>query len=280
MRNKELTGFLTGYREPGGGTLLDPLKTFTGTLGSWLIARPPLGNGGGIYLNWNDFSPYMRIAGVLVWAFLLVALVGFVSRLRRQQHDAKIIIASCALIFLAYSGFSVYRFVYHEMGPLDSRMMSGLYVPIIVFIVIALDSLRCPKWLGVLSTLLFLFPAWHAATTVSNSIEYGRSGRHWGTESHRAIPIHQFVASLPADAALYSNEPQSLFAATYRWPIRNQYMYQIPYNLPCSRRYFVWFNESFLPDGRPVGGNVLYEDSSGQVIDLDTCNTDISRFWP
>ncbi|MFM7891394.1 MAG: hypothetical protein ACKO8V_05815, partial [Actinomycetota bacterium] len=33
MRNKDISGYLTGYREPGGGTLLDPLKTFTGTLG-------------------------------------------------------------------------------------------------------------------------------------------------------------------------------------------------------------------------------------------------------
>jgi hypothetical protein len=42
----------------------------------------------------------------------------------------------------------------------------------------------------------------------------------------------------------------------------------------------VWFNQSFMPDGKPVGGTVVYEDSWGQVIDLDRCDTDIGRFWP
>lgn len=280
MRNKDLTGYLTGYRQPGGGTLLDPLKTFTGTLGGWLIARPPLDGKGGIYLKWSDFSALMQVAGVVLWVVLVLVLVGFFIRAPQQRRDALIIVAACAFVFIVYSGFSVYRFVYHEMGPLDSRMMSGLYVPIILMLVVALDPLRGTRLPVVLPALLLMLPAWHAVTTVSDSIDFGRDGRYWGSEFHRSVPIHEFAASLPADAAIYSNEPQSLFAATFHWPIRNQYMYQNPYDLPCSRRYFVWFNQSFLPDGKPVGGTVLYEDSWGQVIDLDACNTDIARFWP
>ena len=280
MRNKELTGYLTGYREPGGGTLLDPLKTFTGTLGSWLIARPPLDGNGGIYLNWNDFSSYMQIAGVLMWVLLVASLAGFVLRIRQQSREAIVIVAACALIFVFYSGFSVYRFVYHEMGPLDSRMMSGLYVPIVVMMIVSLSSLRRSQFPFAMSALLLVITAWHAATTVDDIFDYGINGRHWGSNFHRAVPIHEFAASLPDDAAIYSNEPQSLFAATNHWPIRNQYMYQSPYDLPCSHRYFVWFNQSFLPDGKPVGGTVQYEDSWGQVIDLGACDTDISRFWP
>jgi hypothetical protein len=132
----------------------------------------------------------------------------------------------------------------------------------------------------VVASLALVVLAWHSTATVRDGIDYGRTGRHWGSEFHRTVPIHEYAAGLPADAALYSNEPQSLFAATFHWPIRNQYMYQLPYDLPCSRRYFVWFNQSFLPDGKPVGGTVVYEDSWGQVIDLDACNTDIGRFWP
>ena len=280
MRNKELTGYLTGYREPGGGTLLDPLKTFTGTLGSWLIARPPLDGNGGIYLNWNDFSSYMQIAGVLMWVILIIVLAGFFLRAHQQSREAIVIVTACAFVFTFYSGFSVYRFVYHEMGPLDSRMMSGLYVPIVVMLIISLSSLRQSQLRFIVSALLLGIPAWYAVTTAADVFDYGRNGRHWGSNFHRAVPIHEFAASLPDDAAIYSNEPQSLFAATFHWPIRNQYMYQIPYDLPCSRRYFVWFNQSFLPDGKPVGGTVLYEDSWGQVIDLDACDTDIGRFWP
>ncbi|MGA0135177.1 MAG: ArnT family glycosyltransferase [Ilumatobacteraceae bacterium] len=280
MRNKDLTGYLTGYRVPGGGTLLDPFKTFTATLGSWLIARPPLDGKGGIYLNWNDFSAYMQVAGVVVWIVLVASLARFLVDARTRSRDAVVVVAACTLVFLTYGGFSLYRFVYHEMGPLDSRMMSGLYVPIVVMLVVALDSVRARQLRVAVASSALVVLAWHSTATVRDGIDYGRTGRHWGSEFHRTVPIHEYAAKLPADAALYSNEPQSLFAATFHWPIRNQYMYQLPYDLPCSRRYFVWFNQSFLPDGKPVGGTVVYEDSWGQVIDLDACNTDIGRFWP
>ena len=287
MRNKELTGYLTGYRQPGGGTLLDPFKTFTATLGSWLIARPPLNGMGGIYLKWDDHSIYMKSAGVLTWVLLVIALAAYFVRFRQQSRDASTIVAACAIVFATYGAFSIYRFVYHEMGPLDSRMMSGLYAPLVIMFTIASDSLLSHKPRASIkrvavsvATLALIILGWHTITAMGDSIEYGRNGRHWGSTFHRDLPIHQFAAALPSDAALYSNEPQSLFAATFHWPIRNQYMYQLPYDLPCSHRYFVWFNQSFLPEGKPVGGAVLYEDSTGQVIDLGECDDEIGRFWP
>ena len=280
MRNKELSGFLTGYRQPGGGTLLDPLRTLTGTLGSWLIARPPLGGNGGIYLNWADFSGYMKLAGLVVWVALIVLSVWFFVA-QRDASPRVVVVAACLWVFVFYSSFSVYRFVYNEMGPLDSRMMSGVYVPLIIVFVVTLDRLvQSPRIARVALAVGVLVGAWHATTVVRDSVRYGDSGRHWGTEFHREVPIHTFARELPAAAALYSNEPQSLFAATFRWPIRNQYQYDQPALVDCDRRYFVWFNQSFLPDGKPVGGTVVYEDSWGQVIDLDRCDTDISRFWP
>ena len=232
----------------------------------------------------------MKVAGVVVWVLLAVLIASYFFRSRYRVRGATIIMSASLLLLVSYGGFSMYRFVYHEMGPLDSRMMSGLYVPLILMLVIALDASigRIPTptsrrflSIAILAALpMFVIPAWHAVETVRNTVSYGSTGRYWGTEFHRTVPIHKFAASLPRDAAVYSNEPQSLFAATFHWPIRNQYMYQIPYDLPCNQRYFVWFNQSFLPDGKPVGGEVVYEDSWGQVIDLDDCGTEIGRFWP
>ena len=51
-RNKRIDGTLTGARAPGGGSLLDPLKTLTGTLGTWILAKP---FEGGIYMSWLDY---------------------------------------------------------------------------------------------------------------------------------------------------------------------------------------------------------------------------------
>jgi hypothetical protein len=285
MRNKEISGYLTGYREPGGGTLLDPLKTLTGTLGSWLISRPPLGGSGGIYLNWSDFSAYMQGAGLFVWLLLLGLLATYFrtpGRTRASNH----VVGASLLLFVFYGGFSVYRFVYDEMGPLDSRMMSGVYVPIVLLVVICVDHLgranlrvstqvsRALAALGIAVVVL------HGATSLRDSVRYGNDGRYWGSVTHKLLPVHLFANGLPTDAALFSNEPQSLSAATFRWPIRNQFLYDRPTLVPCDRRYFVWYNQTFLPDGKPVGGEVVFEDSFAQVFDLGTCDTDISRFWP
>ena len=286
MRNKDLSGYLTGYREPGGGSLFEPLKTFTGTLGSWVIGRAPLDGNGGIYLNWNDHSVYMQGAGILLWLAISALSLGFFLSTSRTRNQ-NIIVSACIGLIVFYGAFSVYRFVYAEMGPLDSRMMIGLYVPIVITLVVCADhiSRSLPGNAARVSTktivaLSLVVIAWHGVTTSSNLTDYGSNGRYWGTEFHRTVPIHQFAANLPKDVALYSNEPQSLFAATFHWPIRNQYQWDRPLLVPCSRRYFVWFNQSFLPDGKPMGADVVYEDSWGQVLDLGECSDDIARYWP
>jgi hypothetical protein len=122
--------------------------------------------------------------------------------------------------------------------------------------------------------------AWHSVTSVRDAVRYGDEGRHWGSITHKIAPIHLFAQGLPDDAALFSNEPQSLFAATDRWPIRNQYLAGLPPLVPCGQRYFFWFNETFLPEGKPVGGTVVFSDASGEVINLGTCDLDIGVYWP
>lgn len=285
MRNKDLTGYLTGYREPGGGTLLDPLKTFTGTLGSWLIARKPLDGDGGIYLKWADFSVYMQIAGVVVWLLIVGSCIIFVTSQHRQR-DENVVFGASLAVFLFYGGFSVYRFVYDEMGPLDSRMMSGLYVPVVLILAIALSRITTGESITAhfvargLATLALVLVAWHGVTTATEGWQYGTQGRRWSAIDHQVMPIHLFVRALPSDTALFSNEPQSLFAATYKWPIRNQFLRDQPTLVPCRHRYFVWYNQTFLPEGKPVGAEIVFEDPSGQVLNLGSCDSDINRFWP
>ena len=107
----------------------------------------------------------------------------------------------------------MYRFVYHEMGPLDSRMMSGLYVPLILMLVIALDAStgRIPTptsrrflSIGILAALpMFVIPTWHAVETVRNTVSYGSIGRYWGTESHRTVPIHKLAPNLEHSVRAY-----------------------------------------------------------------------------
>ncbi len=61
-RNQDIDGTLTGARVPAGGTLLAPLKTFTSTIGSWIVAKPVEG---GIYLSWDSYPQNTKVLGVL-----------------------------------------------------------------------------------------------------------------------------------------------------------------------------------------------------------------------
>jgi hypothetical protein len=114
----------------------------------------------------------------------------------------------------------------------------------------------------------------------SDAVAYARDGRHWGSTTFQNAPIHRAIRDLGDDIALYSNEPQSLFAATMHWPVRNQYQYQLGYPRPCTDRYFVWYNQTFLPEGKPVGANVVYSDSWGEILSLGKCDEPIEKYWP
>ena len=276
-RNYDIDGTLTGYRVPGGGTLLGPLATFTGTLGSWVLGRPPLDGNGGIYRSWSDHSAAMQTAGIIAWV-VIIAVVGVV--ILRTKHVGDVI-GVMILLVVVYSAFSVYRFVYHEMGPLDSRMMSGLYVPLIVILVVCSDRLARTKTLARIALGVGLVAVTsHALQLGTDAAAYARDGRHWGSTAFQNAPIHRAVRGLGDDVALYSNEPQSLFAATMHWPVRNQYQYHLGYPRPCTDRYFVWYNQTFLPEGKPVGADVVYSDSWGEILSLGRCDEPIEKYWP
>ena len=277
-RNYDIDGTLTGYRVPGGGTLLGPLATFTGTLGSWVLGRPPLDGNGGIYLSWADHSAAMQTAGIIAWVALIAVVIGAVVLRKNHVGD---VIGVMILLVVAYSAFSVYRFVYHEMGPLDSRMMSGLYVPLLVILVVCIDRIARTKTVARVALGVGLVAvASQAVQFGSDAVVYARDGRHWGSATFQNAPIHRAVRDLGDDIALYSNEPQSLFAATMHWPVRNQYQYQLGYPRPCTDRYFVWYNQTFLPEGKPVGADVVYSDSWGEILSLGKCDEPIEKYWP
>jgi hypothetical protein len=72
-RNQDIDGTLTGARVPGGGTLLSPLKTFTSTIGSWIVAKPVEG---GIYLSWDSYPQNTKFIGTLFVVIFFVLCMG------------------------------------------------------------------------------------------------------------------------------------------------------------------------------------------------------------
>jgi hypothetical protein len=286
QRNESIDGTLTGARTPAGGSLLNPLKTFTATLGSWMTASPVEG---GIYLSWNDYPNNTKILGVLVLitiAILLIIYFLLQSRAENLKNSSNVLLLSGSIAVI-YVAFSAYRFVHFELGPLDNRMMIPIFVPLILIVAVLVDRINLSSTLlrnGFLA-ISVVFLVFQALLSANDALRFGRYGRYWAAEAFQIQPIHEFVKNLPTDISLMSNLPQQLFAVWQKSSVFNQYQLELAQTAECTRRYFVWYNSTYddgTPnvEGQPEGATEIYSDASGVVLDLGSCNSDITVFWP
>ena len=286
QRNESIDGTLTGARTPAGGSLLNPLKTFTATLGSWMTASPVEG---GIYLSWNDYPNNTKILGVLVFITLAILLISYFfsrSRVENSESGSNVLLlsGSTALIYIA---FSAYRFVHFELGPLDNRMMIPIFVPLVLVVALLADRIivSSQSLRKVAISIFVMFLGFQALSGVADALKFGRDGRYWAAEAFQIQPIHEFVKDLPTDSSLMSNLPQQLFAIWQKSSVFSQYQLELAQSAECENRYFVWYNSTYddgTPnvEGQPEGAAEIYSDASGVVLELGSCNSDITAFWP
>ena len=285
-RNQEIDGTLTGARVPGGGSLLSPLKTFTSTIGSWVVASPVEG---GIYLSWDSYPQITKVTGVLsVVTFVLLCIFYLTSWLRRREatEGLNIFIVSAAVLF-TYVAFSAYRFVHWELGPLDNRMMIPVYVPMVLMVAITVNkvSIKQKPLRLVLGGLFIVLVALQTVSSINDAIKFGQDGRYWAARDFINQPLHKFVDSLPTNSLLMSNQPQELFAVWQKSSVLNQYQLDAAQATSCENRYFVWYNSTYddgTPnlEGQPEGAEVLFTDPIGSVLNLGTCDENIAKYWP
>jgi len=286
QRNENLDGTLTGARAPGGGNIIGPLKTFAATLGSWVVASPVEG---GIYLSWSDYPANTKIFGtIFVLVFLALATGYLVLRLRTSGFDSisPVFVIGLAISFV-YVGFSAYRFVYFELGPLDNRMMIPIYMSIVICCAIALDGLRPRSSVAkrILTSVFVIFVLFQGVATASDINQFGRDGRYWAAKDFVDLPIHRFVASLPLDSSLMSNQPQQLFSIWRKSSVFNQYQLDLAQKESCSRRLFVWYDSKYDDgttnlEGQPENAPIVYSDEMSTVFDLGQCASNINFYWP
>ena len=286
QRNQNIDGTLTGARTPAGGSLLNPLMTFTATLGSWVTASPVEG---GIYLSWNDYPDNTKILGILVFITVAILLIIYFlpqSRAENLESGSNVLLLGGA-IALIYVAFSAYRFVHFELGPLDNRMMIPIFVPLILVVALLADRIKLSSTVlrnGFLAVSI-MFLCFQAMSSTNDALRFGRDGRYWAAEEFQTQQIHKFVKDLPADSSLMSNRPQQLFVIRQKSSVFNQYQLKLAQTAECENRYFVWYNSTYddgTPnvEGQPEGAPEIYADTSGAVLDLGSCNSDITAFWP
>jgi hypothetical protein len=286
QRNQSIDGTLTGARTPAGGSLLNPLKTFATTLGSWVTASPVEG---GIYLSWNNYPNNTKILGVLVLITIAILLTIYFlpqSRAKYLESSSNVLLLSGSIAVI-YVAFSAYRFVHFELGPLDNRMMIPIFVLLILIVAVLVDRINLSSTLlrnGFLAVSV-MFLVFQAMSSANDALRFGRDGRYWAAKEFQTQPIHKFVKNLPVDSSLMSNQPQQLFAVWQKSSVFNQYQLELAQTAECKHRYFVWYNSTYddgTPnvEGQPEGASEIYSDALGAVLDLGSCNSDITAFWP
>ncbi|MFZ9369722.1 MAG: hypothetical protein ACO251_06605 [Ilumatobacteraceae bacterium] len=286
QRNQEIDGTLTGARTPAGGSLLNPLKTFAATLGSWTTASPVEG---GIYLSWNDYPNNTKILAVFVLITIAALLIiHFLpqSRAENSKNSSNVLLLSGSIAAI-YVAFSAYRFVHFELGPLDNRMMIPIFVPLVLVVALLADRINVSSQSlrKVAISIFAMFLGFQALSSVADALRFGRDGRYWAAKAFQTQPIHKFVKNLPTDSSLMSNLPQQLFAVWQKSSVFNQYQLELAQTAECTHRYFVWYNSTYddgTPnvEGQPEGATEIYSDASGVVLELGSCNSDITAFWP
>ena len=286
QRNQEIDGTLTGARTPAGGSLLNPLKTFAATLGSWTTASPVEG---GIYLSWNEYPNNTKTLGVLVLIAVAILLIIYFlpqSRAENLKNSSNVLILSGSVAVI-YVAFSAYRFVHFELGPLDNRMMIPIFVPLVLVVALLADRIKVSSQSlrKAIIAIFAFFLGFQALSSIADALRFGRNGRYWAAEAFQIQPIHKFVKDLPTDSSLMSNLPQQLFAVWQKSSVFNQYQLELAQTAECTHRYFVWYNSTYDDgtlnvEGQPEGAAEIYSDASGFVLDLGSCNSDIAAFWP
>ena len=225
--------------------------------------------------------PPCRCISNYIGTYLLAFIVFFLMRSRKENTEASNVGLGLFFVSLFYVSFSIIRFVHLEVGPLDNRMMSGIYIPLVLVFGTGLDAaLQNNSSKKIVSAIFAVLLFAIGSQSVLSSFEYGANGRYWGSDIHQEQPLHEFVKSLDTKSQFMSNEPQMLFSVIEQSPIFNQYMNSRIFPKPCTDRYIIWYANSYLPDAKPFGGKVIYADAVGEVIQLANCKIPALTFWP
>jgi len=282
LRNKRIDGTYASSMQPAGGSIFSALRTMLGTLGSWVTAKPfDLVE----YKNWTEYPTDARIGAMFVVVLFLSAGFVAVRRICFRGHfvdDSTMhtLLMTLALV-VGYSFFSAYRYVHFHRASFDNRVMIPIFVPIVILIAITISfALPRSRRLGsFIFAILLITLGVHARSTVSDSLRFGREGRHNSVRWYQELPLHKFVKTLRRDSAFFSNEMQQLYTVLHVWPINNPWQLDEPRLVPCVHRYAVWYKVSLVTDNEPLSAPLIYEDEIGKVYNLGLCGEDINLVW-
>lgn len=197
--------------------------------------------------------------GLLVGGLLLV---GAIALAYRRDNAALALRQAClalGLFVLVYFGFILYSAVRFAFDPIDQRLLSPLYVPLLCLGFIALERLggwagrRLGRaWIGQAAAIVIAL-AWlpYPLTQIQREIDAINSCARCG--AWRASPVIAWLKTHPLDGTLYSNTPLPVYMGVPAFGLPSK-LDAVASRVPHGRDYYVvWFDERYEDDCYPSG---------------------------
>jgi hypothetical protein len=259
-RNLSVDGTYMGPRPPSSDGVSFVGRYMGTTLDNWLLPSSPPAL----------LQRAAQVAMILGFALLLLALR---HQRRREllfpERSGQQLVPLVAFV-ATYAVWLVVSELTTEIDAPGTRLMSPLYLPLLVIAAVAVDRLwmlvpksRRRHILPIGAALLFLL-------TVDQGLAFAREARTsraqgvgYATQSWRSSQLVQAAGEVPAYANLYSNDPWALWIILRRQPVL-----QTPYRtavsvqgiptlggfvrgVDCNTSYLAWFTDDpFVLSGR------------------------------
>jgi hypothetical protein len=247
-RNHAIDGTLLGPRDTPTESVQATVEAFVVVLGSWVL---PGGE-----------RSFQKGAGALFLVLMVSALVVFVLRVWRKPPAARQLRLVPLIVFACvYSIYIVGAELTTAIDVLSDRLLSPLYVPLLVLAICAIDGIvlaaparfrgRGFAVVGLAVAVLLIGEAWASAKEVRAAANVGVGLAH---RSIQMSPLANAAARLPKGSAIFSNDPWALWAATGREPLlispraRPHRSHDVlsevtPFvrTARCRRTYLVWY---------------------------------------
>lgn len=210
LHNRSTDGTLMGPRFPSSDTPIEVAERVVRTLGEWAIPLPLP-------------EPARAIIGVTLIAGVVATFVATSGQERRGHDDhATSPLLPTVTFIVGYAVCLVLAQLTTAIDGINSRLMSPLFVPVVLVVAVALDrfgptlpSRRRRIGAPALIAILCL----QGAVFSIAAVESGRNGEGYARALVQTSELAAAVGDLPQSVTVYSNEHYALWAATGRQPV-------------------------------------------------------------
>jgi hypothetical protein len=247
LRNLSVDDTLMGPRSPSSDTPLQVGYRIAVTIGLWVAPLPVP-------------APLLSIVGLLFMLGLGAVVVVLLRRewVGRESSTLRALLP-LTIFGMGYTAYLAVAQLSTAFDGINTRLLSPIFVPLVIVTAIALDRLRktiSTRILAVAGLGLVGIVGLQGIRLVVDSVHWAKNGNGYASTAWQQSQLSAATRSLPRDAILYANRPYGLWAVTGLEGVRMSPAFQrgrseevvdIPaeflIDVACHETFLVWFDD-------------------------------------